>query len=119
MKGFEEFWKESERNPEEKETSRRGWDTAYADFQETAQLRFVKGIGPFSNGYNACMRSLEVALEEVIENPLELHIYKMIRATEENINKFSCMPGAESVLSILQMDLEAYKLALKQYLKGE
>lgn len=119
MKGFEEFWEESQGNIKEKSISRRGWDTAYADFQETAQLRFVKGIGPFSNGYNACMRSLETALEEVIENPLELHIYKMIRATEENISKLSGLDGSETVVSLLQLDLEAYKLALKQYLKGE
>lgn len=108
MSSFDEFWEESERNPTEEMATRIGWDAAYVYFRKTGQVRFVQGSMPFSVGYNACMRTLE-------KNPLESHIYKMIRATESNIRKFSRLSGAESTLSLLQLELETYKLALKQY----
>lgn len=114
MKGFEEFWKESERNPEEKDDSCRGWNTAYEDFQETAEIRFAKGVGPFCNGYNACMHVLRDELESIIEDPLELHIYQMIRACEDNLSRLKAATPLAS--EFFELDLQAYKLALKQHL---
>lgn len=123
MKAFEEFYEENKESlqffgndDKVKIDAKRGWSSAYEDFQELAQIRFVKGIGAFATGYNGCMRSLETALEEVIENALELHIYQMIRETENNILRLETVGGLEDTLAFFKRELQVYKLALKQHL---
>jgi len=123
MFGFEDFWEGMdagwELTSEDRPTVQRGWDTAYADFQQTASICFAKGIGPFCLGYNGCMRKLQNTLEEVIENPLELRIYQNIRIAEELLSFMKDLPESEETIAAIQIDLEINRLALKQYLRGE
>lgn len=59
MKTFEQFLMECGRVSANRIDMKKGWDEAIQDFQAIKRVRFIKGITPFCQGYNAYMREMD------------------------------------------------------------